>query len=274
MTDLKEHYQSNDASHSTIQFIINEFEEELQNMSGKCTDIGCGHGDQTRNNLLPALNPKAVITGVDLSEDMIKHAIQAHSDEKRIEFYILDIEIKNLPEKYISKYDHVFSFYSLHWCNDIRQAFENIYRLLRPSGTMFAILIQTHDILEILLDMSKDIRYSPYMKDKEKFIPPFYNSIYPEKELKTLLKNIGFKVHHCSLRERTYSIQIAQKLPHKIMAFAQIFMENMPCDLKEQFKDEFIQEHERRRLYYKQLHNQEERIVSDLHEILVVYAKK
>lgn len=58
--------------------------------------------------------------GTDLSKDVIKHAIEAHSDEKRMEFHLLDIETKNLPEKYISKYDHVFSFYTFHWCNDIR----------------------------------------------------------------------------------------------------------------------------------------------------------
>lgn len=63
MTDPKGHHQSNNMSHSTIQFLIDEFDEELKNMSGKCIDIGCADGDQTRNILLPALNPKAVITG-------------------------------------------------------------------------------------------------------------------------------------------------------------------------------------------------------------------
>lgn len=59
-----------------------------------------------------------------------------------------------------------------------------------------------------------------------------------------------------------------------IMSFAQIFLENIPCDLQEQFKDEFIQEHGRRRFHHKQLCNQEERIVSDLHEVLIVYVRK
>lgn len=56
----------------------------------------------------------------DISEDMIKQSIETYGDEKRLKFEILDIETKNLPEKYICEFDHAFSFYALHWCNDIR----------------------------------------------------------------------------------------------------------------------------------------------------------
>ncbi|XP_014487513.1 PREDICTED: juvenile hormone acid O-methyltransferase-like [Dinoponera quadriceps] len=119
MADLKKYHQSDNASHSTIQFLIDEFDEELKNMSGNCIDIGCGNGDQMRYNLLPALDPKATIIGTDISENVIKHATEIHGDEERLKFKVLDIQTKNLSEEYISKFDNVFSFYTLHWCNDI-----------------------------------------------------------------------------------------------------------------------------------------------------------
>lgn len=36
-------------------------------------------------------------------------------------------------------------------------------------------------------------------------ISPFHESKNARKELKDLLQNIGFTVHHCSLRETSYS---------------------------------------------------------------------
>ena len=43
--------------------VIDEFEEYLKGMSGKCLDIGCGPGDITKDIILPALNPNAVVIG-------------------------------------------------------------------------------------------------------------------------------------------------------------------------------------------------------------------
>lgn len=51
---------------------------------------------------------------------MIRHAKKLHADEQRLKFEVLDIETKHLPEKYVSDYDHVFTFHALHWCIDMR----------------------------------------------------------------------------------------------------------------------------------------------------------
>jgi len=51
---------------------------------------------------------------------MIEFANKTYSHEKRLKFEVLDIQTKNLPEKYISKFDHIFSFHTLNWCYDIR----------------------------------------------------------------------------------------------------------------------------------------------------------
>lgn len=55
-----------DNASSTIRFLINEFDEELKSMSGKCLDVGCAHGEHTKNIILPALDSKAVIIGKQL----------------------------------------------------------------------------------------------------------------------------------------------------------------------------------------------------------------
>ncbi|XP_012064329.1 PREDICTED: uncharacterized protein LOC105627661 [Atta cephalotes] len=100
--------------------VIDEFEEYLKGISGKCLDIGCGPGDITKDMILPALDPNAVVIGIDISKNMIDYANKKYSVPKKLEYDVLDIQIKNLPTKYISEFDFIFSFNSLHWCNDIK----------------------------------------------------------------------------------------------------------------------------------------------------------
>lgn len=61
-----------------------------------------------------------MIEGTDIVENMIEYANQVHGDKKRLAFEVLDVETKNLPKNYISEFDHIFSFHTLHWCGNIR----------------------------------------------------------------------------------------------------------------------------------------------------------
>jgi len=58
--------------------------------------------------------------GTDVSQKMIEYANTTYNDKKQIGFEVLDIETKNLPEKYISEFDHIFSFHVFHLCKDIQ----------------------------------------------------------------------------------------------------------------------------------------------------------
>jgi len=53
-------------------------------------------------------------------EKMIKYANKTYSNEEQLKFEVLDIQHKSLPEKCISKLDHIFSFHTLQWCHDIQ----------------------------------------------------------------------------------------------------------------------------------------------------------
>ncbi|XP_032665765.1 juvenile hormone acid O-methyltransferase-like isoform X2 [Odontomachus brunneus] len=273
MIDAKQYSQSNDASQKGIIHIINEFDEQLINISGKCMDIGCGPGDVTRNIILPALHMEATIIGTDISEDMIKYANKLYEDEKRLEFEILDIQTKNLPDKYISEFDHVFSFHTLHWCDDIRQALENIYHILRPGGTFLCAMVTSQNIFIILHKMAQDTRYASYVTKFNKFLTPFHNIPQPDKKMKKLLQSIGFVINHCSHRERTIFIKNVQKFPSAILSFVSLFLKDMPYNLLEQFKDEFTREYTRTLFGHAKLYN-DEMAALDLHEILVFYAQK
>lgn len=77
-------------------------------------DVGCGIGDVTCELLRPRL-PKSVksVVGVDYSEDMIDFARSKWTND--VVFSHMNIATKNIPVDYEENFDHVFSFYCLHW---------------------------------------------------------------------------------------------------------------------------------------------------------------
>ncbi|KAL6424654.1 hypothetical protein ACFW04_009970 [Cataglyphis niger] len=188
---------------NNVSLLLDEFDKDLKNISGKCMDIGCGPGDITKDILLPFLGPNVTMIGTDIMEKVIEYANKTYGDKERLKFEVLDIETKNLPDKYISEFDHIFSFHALQWCKDIPQTFRNIYRMLRPGKTMLILIIAHHvHVFEPLKAMAEDTRYAAYMGDKNKYVGSFHYSTQPHEELKQILENIGFQVHHCSHRNK------------------------------------------------------------------------
>ncbi|CAL1678707.1 unnamed protein product [Lasius platythorax] len=271
---------------STVSLILDEFAKDLKNISGKCMDVGSGPGDITKNILLPVLDPKATVIGTDIMEDMVEYANKTYGDKERLRFEVLDIETKNLPEKYISKFDHIFSFHALQWCNDIRQTFENIYCMLRPGKTMLLLSVARHTALfEPLETMAQDKRYASYMGDKKKYVGPFHYSVQPREELNELLEDIGYQVHHCSHREMSSSCTSTEEFISFVTAqYSFAFLDKMPHNLREEFKNEFSRMFTKIKVkqyrdiqdnYNLNLHDEkEETNISAQFTILVAYAQK
>ncbi|CAL1678265.1 unnamed protein product [Lasius platythorax] len=268
----------NNASH-----IINEFAKDLKNISGKCMDIGCGPGDITRDVLLPVLNSKATMIGTDIMEDMVEYANKTYGDKERLEFEVLDIQTKKLPEKYISKFDHIFSFHALQWCYDIRQTFENIYCMLRPGKTMLILSIaQQAPLFESLETMAQDMRYASYMGDKKKYVGSFHYSARPREDLKELLEDIGFQVHHCSHREMSNCVCTEKYLSMVTSQYTFAFLNKMTHNLREEFKNELARmfteikvKKYRDRLGNSKLHDEKKGTnIPAQYTVLVAYAQK
>ncbi|KAM0727980.1 Juvenile hormone acid O-methyltransferase [Formica fusca] len=104
----------------SISLLLNEFEKDLKHISGKCMDVGCGPGNITKDILLPFLDPNVTMIGTDIMEKVVEYANKTYGDKERLKFEVLDIQTKKLPEKYISEFDHIFSFYTLQWCSDVQ----------------------------------------------------------------------------------------------------------------------------------------------------------
>ncbi|KOC63506.1 Biotin biosynthesis bifunctional protein BioHC [Habropoda laboriosa] len=161
---VKEYVNASKIQYRDALDVIEEFEKELSEMEGKCMDIGCGPGDVTKRLILPKLSPEAELVGTDISKPMIDHAKQKYVDEKRLSFFELDIETAALPNEQIGQYSNALSFYCLHWCQNTWQAFENIYKLLRPGGKALVMFLAWNDGFDAYMKIHENPQYKPYME--------------------------------------------------------------------------------------------------------------
>ncbi|XP_011702533.1 PREDICTED: uncharacterized protein LOC105458715 isoform X2 [Wasmannia auropunctata] len=262
MANPAEYVSSNVMQKRAVLMIVNEFVKNLKSISGTCMDVGCGPGNITRT---------------DVSVAMIEYAKKAYCDNKRLEFEILDIQTKSLPEKYISKFNHIFSFFTLHWCNEIRTAFENMYCMLQPGGTIFILFPLSHDTFyNPLKNIARDARFAPYFQNLEKRLSPLYDSVFPRENLKNLLESVGFNVQHCSLRELDFSDLLnTDTFLNSIMSICN-FIDAMPPERQEEFKVEFLREHKNyiKIKLYDNKQCDKERPILDVHKLLLAVAQK
>lgn len=83
-------------------------------------DVGCGDGDVTTHLLLPIL-PKNLkkLVATDVSENMLDFA-RIKCKNSKVSFHQLDIGTKQIPNYFEENFDHIFSFYCLHWVQNQR----------------------------------------------------------------------------------------------------------------------------------------------------------
>lgn len=160
----------------------------------KILDIGCGTGFLTYG-IADAL-PDANIFGCDISHTMVKAAsckLQAatspfipliEGDRGRLRFLTADGGV--LPYK-DGIFDRIASNLTYQWIHDIKTAFSEAYRVLRPSGVFIFSVLGPETL--------KELRHC-YIEAKARFnrngLPPFI--VFLDKQmLQSALENAGFK---------------------------------------------------------------------------------
>ena len=150
----------------------------------KILDVGCGTGFLTYG-MADAL-PEANIFGCDISHTMVKAAsckLQAARDKK---MRLLTADGGALPYK-DGIFDRVASNLTYQWIHDIKTAFSEAYRVLRPEGVFIFSVLGPETL--------KELRHC-YIEAKARFnrngLPPFI--VFLDKQmLQSALENAGFK---------------------------------------------------------------------------------
>lgn len=208
MNDAILYAKSNSVQRITTKKVFAEFAPLLKWRKDGCDsilDIGCGTGDATIEIILPLLPLSfSRLLGCNISDEMIKYA-QQHYGHPKVVFDKLDIsgQIDEFLTKFGS-FDHIVSFFCLHWVRNQKAAMENIYKLLTPNGNCLLLFITWANIYTIYDEMSKSTKWSQYMYDVKQYTSPYQHCGSPEVDLKLLLQSTGFTSYNIRIQRESY----------------------------------------------------------------------
>ncbi|XP_073841258.1 uncharacterized protein [Musca autumnalis] len=174
-------------------------------------DIGSGPGDVVSDCIYPRMPCEYQrLVFSDIKSSMVEFARQHYQHLPNSEFRLLNIESHDgLPHDLKGKFDHVTSNYCLHLAADQRQAYANIYNLLRPEGG--DILLNTApyaSFFDALTGISYNEKWLPYIKDSELFTSALQNVEDPKRYMLDLLHSLGFRQCQVEIRDRVYIFRL------------------------------------------------------------------
>jgi len=103
----------------------------------KVLDVGCGPGVILRE--IAELDPTIRATGVEISPDRVRMAVDKHADTSRISFTAGDAHAMQFPS---NSFDFVYSRMLFQYLPDKQGALAEVVRVCRPGGT---VLLQDLD---------------------------------------------------------------------------------------------------------------------------------
>jgi arsenite methyltransferase len=98
-------------------------------------DVGCGSGWATR--LLAEYAFDGRVTGIDISDEMIRVAREASITVANTDYEITSAEQLPFPDR---EFTHAFSMESLYYYRNIPKALREIHRVLKPTGVFVAVV--------------------------------------------------------------------------------------------------------------------------------------
>ncbi|KAH8413227.1 hypothetical protein KR009_009057 [Drosophila setifemur] len=275
MNQASLYQHANQVQRHDAKVILDEFASTLQWRSdGEDTllDVGSGSGNVLMDFVRPLLPIRGQVVGTDISSQMVGFASKHYQGEERTRFQVLDIGCARLPQELRGRFDHVTSFYCLHWVQNLKGALGNIYNLLRPEGgDCLLAFLASNPVYEVYKLLKLNEKWSSYMQDAEEFISPLHYSLNPGEEFCQLLKEVGFVHHNVEIRNEVFVYEGVRTLKDNVKAICP-FLERMPSTLHEDFLDDFIEIVISMNLQQGE-GNQDQKFISP-YKLVVAYARK
>jgi ubiquinone/menaquinone biosynthesis C-methylase UbiE len=136
-------------------------------------DLGCGSGWASR--LIAGEYGAEFITGIDVSDDMIRVAQRASTGFPRIDYQVASAADLPFPA---GQFTHVFSMESIYYYPEPAAALKEVYRVLEPNG-----------LICVVVDLFKENEPTGYWVQKLKVPVHFLG----ESEYRTLFESAGFR---------------------------------------------------------------------------------
>src|SRR5689334_18214594 len=104
-------------------------------LGARVLDVGCGSGWATR--LLADFAIDGRVTGIDISDEMVRVAREASPSHPNVDFQVASAE--QLPFD-TDEFTHAFSMESLYYYRNIPKALSEIHRVLKNGGLFVAVV--------------------------------------------------------------------------------------------------------------------------------------
>ncbi|KAJ0175450.1 hypothetical protein K1T71_008609 [Dendrolimus kikuchii] len=267
MNDAKLYQKSNSLQKRDTLLCLEENIKKIRWQSNsRILDIGCADGSVTK--YLKYYIPKDFnkLVGCDISEKMVRFA-NRHNDDERTSFIVFNIE-GEMVDDMMGAFDHVFSFYTVHWIKNQEKAFRNIFNLLTEQGDCLLLFVGQIHIFDIYRILAARRKWSEWLIDVDRYISPYHDSLNPAKEIRQMMESIGFQNIDVRCEDATYTykdINIFKKSVKAVNPF------NIPEGLFEDFMKDYIEVIEEMNLIDKINNNVN---ISFNYKLIVVYASK
>lgn len=170
----KDPFTSGSSSSSASDVELEEGEDELRQVIepeidpvARLLDIGTGSGDVLVDFVAPIFDTKCHFVGTDISEEMVRFGRNNYATTMdNVEFDRLDIasDVQGFLNEH-QRFNHVTSFYCLHWIQNQLVAMRNIHRLLLPNGNCLMAFIGKMAIFDIYEEMAQTRKWAKFMYD-------------------------------------------------------------------------------------------------------------
>lgn len=122
MLQPKLYYKNNGLQKNDARYVLENYFDLVRwnpDEEESVMDVGCGTGDVTCELILPRIPKAHKLVGTDFSADMVEFA-SCKWRKPRVNFEKLNIVTESLPADFEEAFDHIFSFYCLHWVQEQR----------------------------------------------------------------------------------------------------------------------------------------------------------
>ncbi|GFU28723.1 juvenile hormone acid O-methyltransferase [Nephila pilipes] len=203
-------------------------------------DVGCGPGGTTFQLVLPLFPGVKKIFAVDLVPEGIEFA-KKHNSHQLIEYSVANFEDWSTLKQWEGQITRLVSIYCINWVKDQRNAFQNVFKLLKEGGEAAICFAAGSSYYNATLKVQNDPKWSSYFKGIENLIPESHHKKYSSSFYKKLLEAIGFEIVYCRDIVITEVISSDKKYRDFFTSLC-VLIPHVPTDLKEEVKNDFIEE--------------------------------
>ncbi|XP_061397337.1 juvenile hormone acid O-methyltransferase-like [Musca vetustissima] len=245
MNKLELYHKSHSSVKKDAGQLLRKFASKLQwrpDGGDSVLEIGCGPGDVSMDYVYPLMpeNIEKLIFS-DISSKMLNFFENNYEIPKKCHLRIINIAKENsLPPDMLGQFDHVISSLVLHWIPDNRTALENIFKLLRPEGgDCILTFFGYNNIFEANHIISSTPKWSPYIKNVNRFVSPLHNCSNPKETFCKMMEDLGFCNISIEVKEGIYYYDNFENFKENIIPVCGIF-DFIPKSCHDEFLEDYF----------------------------------